>query len=100
MTNQTSLIAAALIIAFLVFITVRGELPAYIAVFTGTAPAPAGSGSTNTGARNAAFSGTGNDTLGNRPLGAPTGGVNISLGGIDSPSGGLNSQPSQNLLEL
>lgn len=35
--NQTSAIAAALVIGFVVFITVRGELPAYLAVFTGAA---------------------------------------------------------------
>lgn len=33
--NQTSIIAASLIVAYVVFITVRGELPAYLAVFTG-----------------------------------------------------------------
>jgi hypothetical protein len=38
---QTSWIAAALLIGFLVFVTVRGELPEYIAVFTGEATAPA-----------------------------------------------------------
>ena len=36
--SQSSIIAAALVIAFLVFVTVRGELPAYFAIFTGTAP--------------------------------------------------------------
>jgi hypothetical protein len=35
---QTSWIAASLLAAFLVFVTVRGELPAYIAVFTGVSP--------------------------------------------------------------
>jgi hypothetical protein len=30
--NQTSVIAAALVIGFIVFITTRGELPAYLAV--------------------------------------------------------------------
>lgn len=38
--NQTSAIAASLIIAFLVFVTVRGELPAYLSVFTGSSPTP------------------------------------------------------------
>lgn len=33
---QTSWIAASLLVAFVIFITVRGELPEYIAVFTGT----------------------------------------------------------------
>ena len=47
--NQTSVIAAALIIAFIVFITVRGELPGYLSVFTGTAP-PATSTASTTGA--------------------------------------------------
>lgn len=37
--SQSSAIAAALIVGFVVFITVRGELPAYLAVFTGQAPA-------------------------------------------------------------
>lgn len=45
---QTNWIAAALLIGFFVFITVRGELPAYIAVFTGNATAPAGSPPTPT----------------------------------------------------
>lgn len=36
---QTNWIAAALLIGFLIFITVRGELPQYIAVFTGSATA-------------------------------------------------------------
>ena len=31
--NQSSIIAAALIVAFIVFITVRGELPCWLAVF-------------------------------------------------------------------
>jgi hypothetical protein len=35
--SQTSLIAGALVIGFVVFITIKGELPAYIAVFKGTA---------------------------------------------------------------
>jgi hypothetical protein len=30
--NQTSIIAAALIVGFIVFITTRGELPKYLAV--------------------------------------------------------------------
>jgi hypothetical protein len=30
--NQTSIIAAGLLIGFIVFITTRGELPAYLAV--------------------------------------------------------------------
>lgn len=30
--NQTSIIAAALIVGFVVFITIRGELPKYLAV--------------------------------------------------------------------
>ena len=33
--SQTSLIAAGLVIGFIVFVTIKGELPAYIAVFTG-----------------------------------------------------------------
>ena len=33
--DQTGLIAAAIIIGFVVFVTVRGELPAYLSVFTG-----------------------------------------------------------------
>lgn len=33
--DQTAIIAAALIIAFIVFITVRGELGQYIALFKG-----------------------------------------------------------------
>jgi hypothetical protein len=44
--SQTSIIAAALVVAFVVFVTVRGELPKYLAVFTGTAPA---GGTTGTG---------------------------------------------------
>jgi hypothetical protein len=31
--SQTSIIFAALVLAFLIFITMRGELPAYISVF-------------------------------------------------------------------
>ncbi len=31
--NQTSIIAASLVIGFIVFVTTRGELPAYLAVF-------------------------------------------------------------------
>lgn len=38
MSNQTSIIAASLIIAFIVFVTVRGELPGYIGVFNGQGP--------------------------------------------------------------
>lgn len=46
--SQTSIIAAALMVAFILFITVRGELPAYLAIFTGKAsrnasPGPTGS---------------------------------------------------------
>ena len=37
--SQTSLIAAGLVIGFIVFITIKGELPQYIAVFTGAAVA-------------------------------------------------------------
>lgn len=40
--SQSSVIAAGLIIAFLVFVTVRGELPVYMSIFSGTAPAKSG----------------------------------------------------------
>ena len=40
--SQTSLIAAGLVIGFIVFITIKGELPAYIAVFTGAGAKAAG----------------------------------------------------------
>lgn len=33
---QTSVIAAGLVIGFIVFITTRGELPAYLGIFLGT----------------------------------------------------------------
>jgi hypothetical protein len=36
--SQTSIIAAGLVIGFIVFITIKAELPKYIAVFNGTAP--------------------------------------------------------------
>jgi len=35
--SQTSLIAGALVIGFIVFITISGDLPGYIAVFRGAA---------------------------------------------------------------
>lgn len=38
MNNQTSIIAASLIVAFIVFVTVRGELPGYLGVFNGQGP--------------------------------------------------------------
>jgi len=42
--SQTSIIAASLVIAFVVFITVRGELPAYLSIFgVGSGSTPAGS---------------------------------------------------------
>lgn len=43
MIPQTSTIAFALIVGFVVFVTVRGELPKYIGVLTGS-----GSASTST----------------------------------------------------
>lgn len=45
--DQSSVIAASLVVAFFVFITVRGELGKYFAVFTGAAPVGSGSGQTN-----------------------------------------------------
>jgi hypothetical protein len=41
--SQNSLTAAALVIAFLIFVIVRGELPAYFGVL-GLGPSPAPSG--------------------------------------------------------
>lgn len=76
--SQSSIIAAALIVAFLVFITVRGELPAYLAVFTGKDASQVSIGSTG---------GTGGGTVI-----SPGGGGNNGLGGGipgGSASGGL-----------
>lgn len=42
MLSQTSIIAASLIIAFIVFITIRGELPAYLGVYTGQSAVASG----------------------------------------------------------
>lgn len=51
MIPQTSTIAFALIVGFVVFITVRGELPKYIGVLTGssttTSPASTGNAVSN-----------------------------------------------------
>ncbi len=69
--NQTSAIAAALIIAFVVFITVRGELPGYLSVFTGTAP-PAVSTQSVTGAVKETASNFIKD-----PIQYPSGGINM-----------------------
>ncbi len=43
MTSQTSYIVGFLFLGFIIFIAIKGELPAYkAAIFGGTAPAPSG----------------------------------------------------------
>ena len=49
--NQTSAIAASLIVAWLIFITVRGELPVYIGILNGNGPkCDSSAGSSSSGA--------------------------------------------------
>lgn len=105
--NQTSIIAGSLIVAFFVFITVRGELPYYMAVFTGSSPAPGkatnagsfsfGSGPTdigvNVGGVNVGYGSTGRDT-GMSPLGSDSlFGVTSGWGNVEGGAG--VSQPSR-----
>lgn len=73
--NQTSAIAAALIIAFVVFVTVRGELPCYLEVL-----------GISTGGQ-CSVSATGAVSSAGATVGVSTGGV--SLGGAPG-SGGIN----------
>ena len=47
--DQTGLIAAAIIIGFVVFVTVRGELPSYLSVFTGNKTAIGAASAPSTG---------------------------------------------------
>jgi len=76
--SQSSAIAAALIIAFIVFITVRGHLPCYFDVLgietAGNAQCPLSiTGQGTTGTISTGFGGS---------LGAPAGSVNIGGSGI------------------
>lgn len=58
MNNQTSIIAAALVIAWVVFITVRGELQGYMAILGIGSGAPAGGSTISGGVTQASNSGT------------------------------------------
>jgi len=93
--NQTSVIAASLVAAYIVFITVRGELPAYFAIFTG--PKPAVTGGTGTGGAGTTNTTGGNTTTGvdtSKPTGSNTGGPRggtIIFGGGTSPEYGGGS---------
>lgn len=49
MIPQTSTIAFALIVGFIVFVTVRGELPKYIGVLTGSGSTPSSTPSATNG---------------------------------------------------
>lgn len=79
--QQSNVIFACLFIAFIVFITMRGKLPAYLAALLGTSAgassgSSAGSSSGASGGDSAAGIG---DAL-NDPVGAITGGIRRSLG--------------------
>lgn len=74
--SQTSIIAASLILAYIVFITVRGELPAFLAVFTGDAVVGTASAGTTGGINLPSIPGAPTITLPAVP-GLPT----ITIGG-------------------
>ena len=65
--SQTSVIAAATIIAFFVFITVRGELPQYISVLDGTGAAQCGGSSSSGASSSGPTVSTTNPTTGSKP---------------------------------
>lgn len=72
--SQSSAIAASLIIAFIVFVTVRGELPCYLEVM----------GIASTGCKVPGVTGTapGFNLFGTNPTSTPGVGVGVGPGGV------------------
>lgn len=79
--SQSSITAAALVIAFLIFVTVRGELPRYLAAF-GFGPGA----NSSAAAQNAGFGIASNLTAlaGNTPQAQASKGISIGLPGLGS----------------
>jgi len=93
--SQSSAIAGAILVAFIIFVTVRGELPYYIGIFTGQGP-PAGYSSFG---NSASFTGGSSGVS----VGIGSGGGSIGIGpitigipfpGIPFPGGGSGQGPS------
>lgn len=86
--SQSSVIAAAMIVAFFVFVTVRGELPYYLGVLTGKGR---GTASATPSGFNSGFSGPGVGIgIGPGGISIGTGGINIGVG-FPGGSGGPTS---------
>lgn len=93
--NQTSVIAGALIVAYIVFVTVRGELPGFLYVLTGqgTAPSAGGTSTTSGGSgvtvSNAGVSGSVN--IGGVQVSGNQGGIGVKvpIGGGGSIGGAI-----------
>lgn len=81
--SQTSIIAASLIVAYIVFITVRGELPAYLGVLTGK-----GTPDKNSGVSGATSSGSSGSYFGGGASAGGIGGTGIHVGGTIPIGGG------------
>lgn len=89
--SQSNVIAACLFIAFIVFITMRGKLPAYLAALFGTNAASATGGGGDTAASGADV-GAGVAGAVNDPIGAASGAIRRGLGvanGLGSNLGSL-----------
>lgn len=77
--SQSNVIAACLFIAFIVFITMRGKLPQYLACLFGTNTGQAGGNSGQTGAPQADAAPTVGEAV-QDPIGAAAGGLRRALG--------------------
>lgn len=78
--SQSSVIAGALVLAFVVFITVRGELPGYLGVLGIGNAVPGGTGAGNAVGRGASFNG---GSGGSVSVGVGRGGgISVGVGGI------------------
>jgi hypothetical protein len=112
--SQTSVIAASIIVAYIVFVTVRGELPYYISIFTGKGQGVPISGAGTPGVGGINFTGGPGGpgisvgvgvgtTGGNVSVGVPIGGgrvgvsVPVNWGGSQIPIGGYPQVPGGGL---
>lgn len=99
--SQSDKVFGALLIAFVIYVTVRGQLPGYMALFTKKAPASSGS-STSSGSGSSTSSGNPLDFISNLLNGANSmiTGAGSSIGDFLGTSGGSSSSALPDLSNM